>query len=44
MLVGKRFLQNVRALRLTIEEVLRPTIGQLNTPDELMNCLEQKAT
>ena len=44
MLVGKKFPQNVRALRLVTEEVLRPTIGQLNTHDELMNCLEEKAT
>ena len=44
MLVGKRFPQNVRALRLVTEEVLRPIIGQLNTPDELVNCLEEKAT
>ena len=44
MLVGEKFPQNVRALRLVTEEDLRPTIGQLNTPDELMNCLEEKAT
>ena len=44
MLVGEKFPQNLRALRLVTEEVLRPTIGQLNTPDELMNCLEEKAT
>ena len=44
MLVGKKFPQNVRALRLVTVEVLRPTIGQLNTPEELMNYLEEKAT
>ena len=43
ILVGETFPQNIRALRLVTEEVLRPTIGQLNTLNELMNFLEEKA-
>ena len=33
-----------KTLGLVTEEILRPTIAQLNTPDELMHCLEEKAT
>jgi len=40
MLSGKKFPQNVRALRLVVEEVLRGIVGQLESHTELQEHLE----
>ena len=42
MLTGKNFPQNVRALRLVCEEVLRGVIQDVNSYEELLTVLENK--
>ena len=43
MLTGKNFPQNVRALRMLCEEVLREIVEEVETYDELMQALEKRA-
>ena len=43
MLIGNKFPQNVRALRLVAEEIIRLTVAHSTTSDELMNNLAQIA-
>ena len=44
MLGGKKFPQNFRALRLVTEEVLRSSVAQAESHEDLMDTLETKAT
>jgi len=44
MLAGKNFPQNVRALRMVTEEVLRQDIQQTSSYDGLLHILEEKAS
>ena len=44
MLTGKNFPQNTRALRMVVEELLRPIIAQAESHDDLMSTLENEAT
>ena len=43
MLTGKNFPQNTRALRMVVEELLRPIIAKAETHDDLMSTLEKEA-
>ena len=45
MLTGKKYPQNLRALRMLVEEVLRPLLknGKITSHSKLMNVLEEKS-
>jgi len=43
MLSGKKYPQNIRALRLLTEELLRGTIVHMNSHDSLMKVLDNKS-
>ena len=44
MLTGKTFPQNIRALKMVVEEILHSTLDNADNYNDLMNILEVKAT
>ncbi|XP_046577679.1 uncharacterized protein LOC124285478 [Haliotis rubra] len=43
MMSGKRYPQNLRALKILVEELLRNVLTEVSTPDDLFSILEERA-
>ena len=43
MMTGKKYPQNIRALRLLVETVIEKTVHETNDDDDLISCLESNA-